>query len=255
MEGMEPTPFEIIVHTRFSVFDPTKPWFRMNTGSAEDVRAHLFSKERLLTKFKAFSTLTLPSLLSQTFRAWTWYIYCSDQLPAEHYKQLMSLCRDPRIHVLPVSGFIGESRNVYRTTTCTTITVRLDDDDAIHSTLFEKIIAVASSGAPVGTFIGPTKGHRVSITDDSEILTEKESLDFFPRFWALGLARIGMSVFDAGGSHFNIHENPSHSVHYITDPEMFLLFTGPATDTKRRFNSKGAKKLDVDKWLLPPMTL
>ena len=244
--------FEVTIHTSFSVFDPTAKGFRMTRALSETPDEYLktlFAEDRLASKFRAFETLTLPSILSQTWPKWTWFVYCSTALPPKYYERLCALCAaDPRIKVLQINRFSEMSRNIAKTTTETVITARLDDDDAIHSSVLERIVAVASGGLPVGAFIGITSGVRVAILEDGKVLAEASPAEFHPAVLALGLSRIGASVYN-GESHFEIHKNPSNVVAYVTEPCMFLLSTGSACDTGRRFNACGAKEFDVGKWL------
>lgn len=241
----------IHVHTRFSIADHLFKGFILTRNTDEkDYLLTLFSKERLAVKFAAFETFTLPSILSQTWNDWEWHIYISLGAPADFKARLNSLVSvDSRIHVQEVSSMkqvADISTQLDSQAPLLIGSMRLDDDDALHPSIFQRLQNFACE--PKGTVVGLIGGVLSDLVDGVPRASTKP-FGRHPYVIALGMTRIGDNVF-AVGNHYTAHVR--HPCCYIFAEEgmiPFLCFANEHTDTARKNEIEFMKPIDMKQFL------
>ena len=113
--------------------------FRHTAQTMDELRAELYGRKRMATRFFFFEQIVLPALKVQTDPNFTLLLLAGDQMPDEHKERLRSLCSSvPQIEIV----FAKEGR-VHREI-CREVMVdhrdpsadivaefRIDDDDAV----------------------------------------------------------------------------------------------------------------------------
>lgn len=129
---------KVYILTRFSIFDPSYNGFKIQRAS-EIYKEKLFNKKRLDAKFSFFEKMTLPSVLNQTYKDWEWHIFTSNELLENYKKKLEQLTSSyTSIKICYIKNFKEfnfkpSSMDKYF------CTIRLDDDDGIHSSFFNNL--------------------------------------------------------------------------------------------------------------------
>lgn len=195
---------KIVVMTRFSVYSHGSSMLKNTQKNIKNDNTYLsriYDPARLDAKMKAFKNITLPSILSQSYKNLVWNIYTSPQLPEKYMNMLKGLIKDPRIHLKIVNnmdqanGDYGRQLKKYSKY----ISVRLDDDDGLHPQYFKLL---AKSYKP-GQILNPSHGLKITLSDKEpgKMICTK----FTRTFAASGLAYANGNVISIG-NHTKVHE-------------------------------------------------
>ena len=241
------------MHTRFSIADHEfKGFVVTRTLQKNEYLAELYSEKRLAVKFAAFETFTLPSVLNQKWKDWEWHIYTSSSVAPAHFTERLNslVSMDARIHVHDVSSMadcFALSKKLDAAAPCVVASMRLDDDDALHQSIFQRMQQFADE--PRGTVVG-LLGGLLSMLKDGVPHASTYTYGSHPHVIALGMTRIGDNVFSAG-NHSICHER--HPCRYISAEKgmvPFLCFSDEQyTDTSRKSNVEFMKPIDVKRFL------
>ena len=204
---------QVVVSTPFSIYNyPSgivakhQPQIKSN----EDYLDHMYSDDRLKTKFDAFEGVTIPSINGQTHKNYTWYVVHSPHLPEPYMDRLRRIAQTtPNMNLVPViSKRLPESGFIH---------VRLDDDDALHPGYFDLL---ASNYKP-GLVLSPVNGYKVSNYDH----TKKHGRASVFNWRAPTCAASGLAIADNNinslGRHTTIHKKYPN-IKYLTQKGLFL---------------------------------
>lgn len=211
---------KVYILTRFSIFDTSYKGFKINCNNYKE---KLFSKKRLDTKFTFFEKMTLPSILNQTYKDWEWHIFTSKELPNNYKTKLKLLTSSHRsikiFYINSFKEFIFDtpSNNI------SFCTIRLDDDDGLHSSFFKNIQKYKEKKHYVVSHI-----NGIYFTINSEKIQYGNKRDFSNI--ALGLCGIGFNIYKAG-NHNSIHKH--YNIIYDKTPNMWYLAYGKYCDSGR----------------------
>lgn len=216
--------------TRFSICDLHDGRFELTRkykNSYNDYFNHLYSENRLETKFKAFSRITVPAIFNQNCNDWEWHIYTSPELPKKYKIKLNNLINShPQCQIFYVnsmSEFFRKSSNYHYGNSYAT--VRLDDDDGLNLS-YVKLLQQYSNEK--GKIISFPLGQTLTIEDDKILYGSKCVIKKI----GLGLAAINMNIYKCG-DHRKVDEK--YDVIYNDTPQMYYLFCSSVCDTQRPF--------------------
>ena len=213
------------VITRFSIFDPKYKHFKLTDltlYNRHGYKSKLFSSRRLDFKFKVFEKVTLPSVINQTNKNYTWYIYTSNILPEKYKTKLLKLTqRFPQIKCKFIQSFneftfIPDKLGPY-------CTVRLDDDDGLNPHFFYNLQKYRHLN---GCIISHSHGLKFRLKNGA---VELGSPIVYKNI-ALGLCAIGKNIYDCG-HHVKMEE--THKVIVDETPNMYYLCYSELCDSKR----------------------
>lgn len=214
--------------TRFSIFDPKAPAWKIAHLPAEEYKKKLFSTDRLDTKFDVFEKMTLPSIVGQTNKNFEWFIIASTFLPNVYKERLNSLVAPyTQIKVHYITNYCELSRTVKsHTIEDSYATVRLDDDDGLSSNYVELLQKYKDKKECIITF---PYGREFKIEENKIIMKDNEH--YYPLI-ALGLCAINMNILSCGQ-----HTMLQQKYKIVTDntKNMYYLFCSPYCDSKRKF--------------------
>ena len=216
----------IHILTRFSIFDPAFGGFQAqrNAGTSDAYADSLFSDDRMSFKFDVFEHVTVPSLLRQDDRDFTWHIMASDRLSQAHCERLLHLTESQDgIEVQFVSSMAPLFSMEFGDRA---ISVRLDDDDHLESGFIRRL---RSAGQRPGTLLSFPWGRKYQWIENSMRISDHA---FYVPNNAQGLAAFGMNVFGCG-RHTSVHE--AFEVSYDYSPDMFYVCCSEFCDTNRWF--------------------
>lgn len=135
-------------YMRFSYVGRSDARTSRNKETVEEVAATLYEPRRMARRFFLFENLCLPSLRAQTNQDFRLVILASDVMPEAYKKRLAEVTADvPQIKILYSSAdHVTSALNPYIETMLQGIDVptahfRLDDDDALCSTMVARIEA------------------------------------------------------------------------------------------------------------------
>ena len=211
--------------TRFSIFDPKYKHFNLTDlthYNRHGYKSKLFSSRRLDFKFKVFEKMTLPTVIHQTHKDYTWYIYTSNILPEKYKKKLLKLTeKHPQIKCKFIESFkeftfTPDKEGPY-------CTVRLDDDDGLNPHFFKNLQKYKHLD---GCIISHSHGLKYRLKEGN---VDLGSAIVYKNI-ALGLCAIGKNIYDCG-AHTEIAEN--HKVIYDETPKMYYLCYSELCDSKR----------------------
>lgn len=190
-------------------------------------------------KFHAFENITVPSIKAQHYRNLKWIIFYSPKMPVIYLKKLRAAVRGLQTDLIAIGNMKEANRRFSEYSKARAyITVRLDDDDGLHPEYFKRIQDKANHGAIFGT----GRGYRLSRKNGQLVGCQDK---YAPRFLSIGLAQVGNDV-NKLGNHNLIHKRFPEASHI--DGDMYLVFAGEATDTKRS-ERKDAKPFSVKAYL------
>lgn len=198
---------------------------------------HMYSDDRLNTKFNAFEHVTVPSINGQTYKNYTWHVVHSPHLPGKYMDRLRRIAQTtPNMQLVPVKTFTSFNSTISKRFPAPPfINVRLDDDDALHPGYFSLL---ASNYKP-GRILSPVNGYKVSNYDH----TKKSGNASFFNYPIPSCAASGLAISDANvnslGKHTNIHMKHAN-IKYLKHKGLFLRMIhdhnfGTAKNTRRKF--------------------
>jgi len=211
--------------TRFSVFDPEFKGFVMTrTMAPEAYRSCLYSPARLDFKFDVFEKVTLPAVVNQTCKNYTWLIYTSSSLPALFRERLFALTANHKqVRVIEVDSMGEFFRDINKQVVHEDYaTVRLDDDDGLCLNFLEAL-----------NFHKDRKGMVISFPNGIEFKMVAGEVVFGKKIIykkiALGLAGINVNIFRAGN---HIEADEKYPVVYDEMPGAYSLCCSEHSDLK-----------------------
>lgn len=146
---------QVIGLCRFSY--PARGGFQVEHEDIAARRAYLYTPERMEERFRTFEAITLPGLLAQTDRDFTFVILIDEALPGPLADRLFSLAATlPQAVILarPPGPHRAVCREVINSTrldpAAPCIQFRLDDDDTVARDFVSRIRADAALLAPLG---------------------------------------------------------------------------------------------------------
>ena len=211
--------------TRFSIFDPLYKHFNLTDLTHYNrygYKSKLFSSRRLDFKFKVFERMTLASVIKQTNKNYSWYIYTSTQLPEKYKKKLLRMTESyVQIKCIFIDSF--KEFTFIPALPGSYCTVRLDDDDGLSPTFLANVQKY--SHYP-GCIVSHSHGKKYKLVCDKIVTGD----DVIYKNIALGLCAIGMNIYDCG-SHTEIEDK--YRVLYDETPNMYYLCYSEHCDSKR----------------------
>jgi len=231
---------KVIVSTPFSIYkfpsgmvDKHQPHIKTH----EDYMNHMYSDDRLNTKFDAFEHVTVPSINGQTHKNYTWYVAHSPHLPEAYMDRLRRIAQTtPNMKLVPVKTYTSFNSAISKRLPASGfINVRLDDDDALHPGYFDLL---ASNYKP-GLVQTPVNGYKVSNYNHTK-KRGKASVFNYP---VPSCAASGLAISDANintlGRHTDIHKKHKN-IKYLKQKGLFLRMIhdhnfGTAKNTTRKF--------------------
>lgn len=231
------TLMQVIFITRFSILDPGVKSFRITNRNKHDkdsVENELFSPERMESKFNYFEKITLPSILNQSGKNWTWYIVTSTYLPTNYLERLKSLChRNNRIKIFKVDNFVqfGQVVNnqLKKINPANYATVRLDDDDGLNRNFVQIVQKYKNSRGKIISF---PLGKKIRLVKNGNKLKLNIGHRQRQKNCAFGLTAIGHNIYKCG-NHVTVHKR--FKVIYDFTPDMYQVTCDPSCDTGRTF--------------------
>lgn len=172
---------QVIVTTPFSIYRYPSGFVTNNQPhikTRDDYMNHMYSDDRLNTKFNAFERVTVPSINGQTYKNYTWHVVHSPHLPEKYMDRLQRIAQTtPNMKLISVNDFSELKSAVSDLLPPSNfINVRLDDDDALHPGYFDLL---ASNYKP-GLILSPVNGYKVSNYDHTKKMG-KASVFNYPR--------------------------------------------------------------------------
>lgn len=223
--------FERGIHilTRFSIFDPAFGGFQAlrKADSSEAYADSLFAKDRMSFKFDVFENVTLPSLLKQQDRDFTWHILASDRLHVADRERLVSLAEE--FHWIDVRFVSSMAPLFHMEFGNDAISVRLDDDDYLEEGFISRLRAARQRP---GTLLSFPWGRKYEWVDQSMRTADH---GFYVPNNAQGLTAFGMNVFGCG-RHTTVDD--AFEVVYDYSPDMFYVCCSEFCDTNRWFSQE-----------------
>jgi hypothetical protein len=235
---------KILVLTRFSVYNypgGMTATYLPHVKTEQDFIDHLYSKERLTNKLNSFLNLTLPSIVSQSYKPYKWLIFYSKQLPNKYKKMLTeAISKYPYIELVLTERFDNVSTEdiiAPYVPNSPYITVRIDDDDAFAPNYF----SLLRKNYKPNTVYSPNNGYTVS---DYNFTTQKGKA--VPFKWitcaATGLAYSNGNVF-ALGDHSLLHKKPGVNIVYLNNTGLTIRIVNESNLSKAT-HSDGIAPID-----------
>jgi hypothetical protein len=216
----------VLFFTRFSIYDPTTKGFRC--VKKNDYCEYLFSNKRLDEKFIIFENLTLPSIVQQTEKNWSWHIMTSHYLPLEYILRLENMTKAySNIHIHFVQDIKDFQQLVQKIQQRYSdyASVRLDDDDGLSP---EYVAILSRFQEEKLKFISFPNGQLVTLDNNNNIIYGAK---LHYKRNAFGLAAINFNVFSY--NHTKIHQ--FRDVIYPENEDMYYAFCSDVCDTQRKF--------------------
>jgi hypothetical protein len=213
---------QIVISTPFSIYNYPSGILKAHQPhikSHEDYMNHMYSDDRLNTKFDAFEHVSVPSINRQTYQNYIWNVVHSPHLPEVYMDRLKRIAQTtPRMKLIPVedfSSFIPAISNALPKSRY--INVRLDDDDALHPGYFDLL---ASHYKP-GRILSPVNGYKVSNYSHAKQKGKASIFNYLPKVCAAsGLAACDKNV-NSLGRHTHIHLK-NKDIKYLKQKGLFL---------------------------------
>jgi hypothetical protein len=198
---------KILVFTRFSVYNYPSGVIRKHQKqirSEADYLRVIYGAERLDEKFAAFEERTVPSMKAQSVPPTRWMVFTSPQLPSAYRRRLARALKGvPGAEVVMVrdhAQMLERSDEALKEAGGATVTVTLDDDDALHPRFLETVAARARPGH----ILSPRAGYMLH--EDGRATRFSYPRDSCA---ATGLAFADGNVLRLG-NHTAIHTRPGH---------------------------------------------
>lgn len=242
------TEYKIYIYTRFSlpIYQTYKdrnnlkklsknPRAPPTFNSYEEYIEYLYSNDRLEKKLFFFETLTLKTILSQTYKNYNWIIFISNLLPdkykaylknIENYYNNISIyeIKDLSIKNINLSQYHKAKEESF-------LSSRIDDDDGLCPNYFD--ILVKDFQTQDYDVIGSKSCLLISKNENRLYSSNMK----YPYLMSCGLTTKNRNIFDMG-SHTNIHEKyKSLNKNYDNTKNYCLISCGDHTITSRSQNT------------------
>jgi hypothetical protein len=217
--------------TRFSIYDNNSTSFKLTRKTRKNqIKSKLFNTQRLDFKFKVFDKMTYPSIQNQTCKNYSWLIYASDYLP-EKYKEKLNTYSNKHTKIIYVKNFSEMNSNLSSLLKNKEnyTTVRLDDDDGLHSDFLQHLNQYKNDKGKIISF---PYGILFKLRGNKIIYKKRP---FYFKKIALGLSAIGFNIYSAGG---HTHVDEKYNVIYNNLKKAYYLCASEFCDTKRSFTRK-----------------
>jgi hypothetical protein len=229
---------KIILTTPFSIYRYPSGFaakHQPHIKTREDYMNHMYSDDRLNTKFDAFEHVTVPSINAQTHKNYTWNVVHSPHLPEKYMDRLRRIAQTtPNMKLISVNDFSQFNSAVSGLLPSSKfINVRLDDDDALHPGYFSLL---ASNYKP-GRILSPVNGYMISKYDHTKKRGKASVFNYpAPTCAASGLGIADNNVF-ALGSHSKIHMNNTN-IKYLKQKGLFIRMVHPRNSVTTKHSGK-----------------
>jgi len=241
---------DILITTRFSIFDATLPrgWvLSRQAGDAEAYRATLYDPTRMRAKFACFEGLTVPSIRSQRLgRGITlrWNIVAGAAMPDGYRKRLERSVRGLACAHITWAGSMRDFREIVQAATQRMqtqrdrvfATVRLDDDDGLSPLYCQALARYAAAfraNRREPFIVSFVRGRQVQVDveprGNAAWFTQTGSVSHPSN--AFGMAMVGGDVY-AAGNHSTVRER--YPIYFDETPDMWLAACNDSCDTGRR---------------------
>jgi hypothetical protein len=216
---------------------PPTPWFKPKIRSLnkEDYGQWLYNPERLEEKMRIFNNFTKFSIESQTYDNYEWIFYISKKLPKQ-YKEELAKIKKSKIIVIKnyediknVSLFNDQEEF---------ISIRLDDDDGLHPTYFEKIKDFNTPNEIIAPFYGL---YFNLLNDNTSIIAHEVNNNQYIK--GCGVGAYNQSIYSYGN---HAKMNTAYKVNYINDKNMFFISVHDHTVTDRKFINNKITKYNIN---------
>ena len=187
------------------------------------IKKNYLTKNDWILNFLFFEKMTLPSIINQTYKDWEWHIFTSNELPNNYKKKLESLTSShTSIKIFYIKSF-KEFKFTPLPSDTSFCTIRLDDDDGLHSSFFKNLQKYQQSKNSVVSHI-----NGMYFTVENKIIKYGVSREFSNI--ALGICGIGFNIYESG-NHSTLHKR--YHVIYDNTPNMWYLAYGKYCDSGR----------------------
>jgi hypothetical protein len=216
--------------TRFSICDINFKGFRMTRENEDETeyKSKLFSESRLDFKFNVFKKMTVPSILNQQKKNYTWLIYSSIYLPEKYKNELEIIAKKSNkiklIYVDSFNTFMNDIDKQIKDKNYSTI--RIDDDDGLIPVYLNLLEKYKNNH---GSIISFPNGIIFMIDENQEIIYGKKKV--FQNN-AQGLVAINMNIYKCG-NHMEI--NNKYNVIYDNFDDVYYMCCSDWCDTMRKF--------------------
>ena len=218
---------QVIVSTPFSIYNYPSGFVakhQPHIKNHDDYMNHMYSDDRLNTKFDAFEHVTVPSINGQTHKNYTWHVVHSPHLPEKYMDRLRRIAQTtPNMNLVPVDDFsqlIPALSGVLPSSKF--VSVRLDDDDALHPGYFSLL---AKNYNP-GKILSPVNGYKVSNYDFTKKRGNASVFNYpIPKCAASGLAIADKNIHTLT-PHSTLHLK-NKNIKYLKQKGLFLRMVHP----------------------------
>lgn len=230
--------YKIYIYTRFSLpmYEKYKDRNNLKTifNSYEEYIEYLYGDDRLEKKLFFFETLTLKTILSQTYKNYNWIIFISSLLPNKYKTYLKNIENHYyHINIYEIKELSIKNINLHKyhhpKEKCF-LSSRIDDDDGLSTNYFDSVVKDFQ-----------TQDYDAIGSKSCLLISKNENRLYcsnikYPYLISCGLTTKNQNIFDMG-SHTNIHKkykilnkNDDNTKNYC------LMSCGDHTITKRSQN-------------------
>jgi hypothetical protein len=226
---------KIYILTRFSIpcwptlgaFCWSKELYSQRFPNIVAYNAWLYDEKRLQQRIEIFETITRYSIESQTYENYEWIFYIGKGLPSK-YKNYLSEINKSKLFTIDkytdinYENFHSSSKEGY-------ISIRLDDDDALHPTYLEKI---KDFNKP-NEIIAPLYGKYFNLLQDRKI--QAHSVNNKKTIKACGVGVYNKNI-HCLNNHTKFHKK--FPIYFIEDKDMFFVSVGEHTSVNRKLRKE-----------------
>ena len=231
---------KIYILTRFSLprYPPKGFTWDKSIYSHQDSEINyykwLYDEERLDERMRIFNHITRPSIENQTYENYEWIFFIGQGLP-DKYKKSLTEIKKSKLIIPKKYKHIGSKRLFDKKEF---ISIRLDDDDAIHPKYLENIKNFNKENEIIAPFYGKYFYLNADGTMQAQDVINK------PYIKSCGVGCYKENIYNFG-SHAKLHEK--FNINFIKDQNMFFMSVGKHTCTNRRFfNKENIKSYTID---------
>lgn len=188
----------------------------------------LYHEERIKQRLKIFNAVTRVSMELQTYKNFAWILFTGKGMPKKYIDEIASI---PRCVIIPVDRRedIIKKRFILNSEF---ITVRLDDDDALHATYLEKIQHFNTPKC----IVAPMQGRYFTLMDEHTVQTGlPRSNDAINCLYSAGCGVSNRNIYKLGG-HCTYAEQ-GYDRQLIPGENMFLQSAGAHTWSDRTIDA------------------